>query len=174
MSQVSVRSMRLEDLEQAREIDRLSFTLPWPENAFRFELMENQRSIVLVAEEQLADENPTLVGVVVVWLILDEAHVATLSVHPDYRGLGVSKKLLVVALKAAIRDGARLSTLEVRANNKIAQDLYRKFGFKVVGRRSRYYRDNDEDALLMTVIFDEYAESGAGYQEWLERRASED
>lgn len=174
MSQVSVRLMRLEDLEQAREIDRLSFTLPWPENAFRFELMENQRSIVLIAEEQLADENPTLVGVIVVWLILDEAHVATLSVHPDYRGLGVSKKLLVVALKAAIRDGARLSTLEVRANNKIAQDLYRKFGFKVVGRRTRYYRDNDEDALLMTVIFDEYAEFGAGYQEWLERRASED
>ena len=92
-----------------------------------------------------------VVGVIVVWLIVDEAHIATLAVHPELRRQGIAQKLLCVALKEAAEDGMLSALLEVRAGNEAAQDLYRKFGFEVVGRRPRYYQDNFEDALLMTL-----------------------
>ncbi len=44
-----------------------------------------------------------------------------------------------------------MATLEVRASNEPAIIMYRKLGFQIVGRRDAYYRDNDEDALLMTL-----------------------
>ena len=158
-----IRPMRLEDLEQVHAIDRMSFSIPWPENSYRYELLDNPRSMQLVAETDLPDSPKQVVAVIVVWLIEDEAHIATLSVHPDYRGQGISRELLAATLIEVIRSGMRAATLEVRANNQIAQALYRRFRFSVYGRRPRYYRDNDEDALIMTVEgLDEH------YIQWLE------
>jgi ribosomal-protein-alanine N-acetyltransferase len=88
---------------------------------------------------------------IVVWLIVDEAHVATIATDPEYRRQGIGKRLLAHALRQMIRDGARSSFLEVRESNLAAQEMYRKFGFGVTGRRRRYYRDNDEDAILMSL-----------------------
>jgi ribosomal-protein-alanine N-acetyltransferase len=110
----------------------------------------------------------TIAGMIVVWLILDEAHVASIAVHPDHRRRGIGARLLCTALKEAIQKGSRLATLEVRANNLGAQELYTRFGFKVVGRRTRYYRDNNEDALIMTVEFNRFPEHGESYLSWLE------
>jgi len=87
----------------------------------------------------------------VVWLIVDEAHVATVATHPEYRRQGIGKRLLAHALRLIMRDGARSSFLEVRESNLAAQEMYRKFGYEVTGRRQRYYRDNDEDAILMSL-----------------------
>ena len=170
--------MTLDDVEQVLAIDRLSFSLPWPENSYRFELTQNRTSLVRVAvispNQETSSEpeassipdatsNPgastsAVIGMAVVWLVADEAHIATLAIHPDYRGRGFSKQLLAAALREAIQRGARLATLEVRAGNHIAQALYRKFGFETVGLRAHYYQDNQEDALLMTVsgIGEEY------------------
>jgi len=160
---ICIRPMRLEDLEQVHAIDRMSFSIPWPENSYRYELLDNPRSMQLVAETDLPDSPKQVVAVIVVWLIEDEAHIATLSVHPDYRGQGISRELLAATLIEVIRSGMRAATLEVRANNQIAQALYRRFRFSVYGRRPRYYRDNDEDALIMTVEgLDEH------YIQWLE------
>jgi ribosomal-protein-alanine N-acetyltransferase len=86
-----------------------------------------------------------------VWLILDQAHIATLAVHPDYRGKGIAADLLIKVLVEAVNRGARRAMLEVRASNQIAQSLYKDYGFEIVNRRRRYYRDNDEDALLMNL-----------------------
>jgi ribosomal-protein-alanine N-acetyltransferase len=88
---------------------------------------------------------------IVVWLILDEAHIATLAVHPEFRRKGVGSQLLEAALIEARNKGAREAMLEVRASNHIAQALYKDYGFEVVHRRPRYYRDNNEDALLMNL-----------------------
>jgi ribosomal-protein-alanine N-acetyltransferase len=88
---------------------------------------------------------------IVVWFVVDEVHIATLAVHPGYRGRGLSKPLLIAALREAVRRGFRRATLEVRAGNLVAQNLYLSFGFEVVGVRSRYYRDNNEDAWIMTT-----------------------
>lgn len=143
---ISVRPMRVDDLPQVQAIDEISFSTPWPKNAYRFELLENPNGHCWVAE---VDDR--LVGVIVCWLIIDEAHIATIAVNPNYRGLGIGKTMVVTGLQYLIPQGALSVTLEVRAGNLVAQNLYRHFGFAVVGERKRYYKDNHEDALLMTV-----------------------
>jgi ribosomal-protein-alanine N-acetyltransferase len=146
---VVLRPMRLDDLAEVVQIDRQSFALPWPERSYRFELQENPASHMLVAES--AGEAPTAVaGYIGFWLIADEAHISTLAVRPDLRGQGIGTELLRAALARARALGAESITLEVRPSNAQAIRLYERFGFEAVGRRPRYYRDNDEDALLMT------------------------
>ncbi|HEX9090646.1 MAG TPA: ribosomal protein S18-alanine N-acetyltransferase, partial [Anaerolineales bacterium] len=145
------RLMKLEDVGRVHEIDVLSFSLPWPEKSFRFELTENPSTLAMVAEIQPESASALLIGTSVVWIILDEAHIATIAIHPDFRGRGYGKRLLAETLRRSILRGARLATLEVRASNLVAQQMYREFGFTIVGRRLHYYRDNDEDAILMTV-----------------------
>ena len=132
-------------------IDKISFTMPWPESAYRYELFENISSLLWVAEAQEPGGALRVVGMVVVWLVVDEAHIATIAVHPDYRGLGIAQELLCAGLIEAIEKGMRSATLEVRAHNLAAQRLYRRFRFEDAGVRPRYYRDNFEDALIMTA-----------------------
>ncbi len=151
INHVLIRSMQVEDLSAVREIDQLSFSLPWPESAFAYELHENPDSLLWVAAANDSNGAAVIVGMIVVWLIVDETHIATIAVHPDYRGQGISKALMKAALTETVRRGFSIATLEVRANNKTAQNLYRRFGFEIVGGRPRYYRDNNEDALIMTV-----------------------
>ncbi len=162
--------MQLEDVAQVHLIDQLSFSMPWPENAFRYELTQNSYSLCRVAETSKQDGTHFVVAESVVWLIMDEAHIATIAVHPDYRGRGISRLLLVSVLCECIRRGARISTLEVRANNQVAQALYRRFRFSVVGRRPHYYRDNNEDALIMTADLFQTVDPNRGttYLSWLE------
>lgn len=157
--------MTLLDIPQVHTIDKLSFALPWPERSYQYEISQNENSIQWVAEAlpHSPGERGRISGMIVVWVVVDEAHVATIAVHPDFRGLGLSKKLLARGLQAAMLRGAIDSTLEVRSGNRVAQKLYEQFGYQVVGVRERYYRDNYEDALLMTVTG-----MDAGYLRWLE------
>ena len=84
------------------------------------------------------------------WLLLDEAHIATVASHPDWRGCGLGQWLMLALLDAAMARGAATSTLEVRAGNLPAKRLYEKLGYEVAGVRKRYYRDG-EDGLIMTT-----------------------
>jgi ribosomal-protein-alanine N-acetyltransferase len=144
--QSNIRRMRIEDLSEVQSIEELSFPTPWSTTAFRFELLENPNSYCWVAEM-----GNMLAGFIVCWLIVDEMHIASIAVHPKFRGKGISKKLIITGLCELISKGARSATLEVRAGNLRAQYLYRYFGFKEVGLRKSYYKDTHEDALLMTV-----------------------
>jgi ribosomal-protein-alanine N-acetyltransferase len=143
---VTIRKMTVDDVSAVVDLDQKSFSLPWPERSFRFELTDNPASRCWVAEL-----HGKVVGMIVVWLIVDEVHVATIATDPEYRRQGIGKRLLAHALRHLIQDGARSSFLEVRENNLAAQEMYRKFGYEVTGRRRRYYRDNDEDAILMSL-----------------------
>ncbi len=162
---IVVRPMVLSDIEEVHTIDTLSFSLPWPAGSYRFELRDNPNSVCLVAEARFADRQRRVIGMVIIWLILDEAHIATIAVHPAFRGRGAGRMLLAAALQEAVLKNAIAATLEVRAHNIGAQTLYRDFGFEVVGSRPRYYQDNNEDALIMTL-------SGLG-PETLDRLADE-
>ncbi len=84
------------------------------------------------------------------WLMVDESHLITIAMREDYRRRGLGEALLIAAIDQAVEAGARIMTLEVRASNLGAQELYEKFDFKKVGLRPRYYTDNNEDAVLMT------------------------
>ncbi|MBN1147711.1 MAG: ribosomal protein S18-alanine N-acetyltransferase [Anaerolineales bacterium] len=148
---ISIRTMQPEDLEQVLAIDRVSFSMPWPASAYKYELNENPLSLLWVAETNPLIGEGQIVGMIVVWLIVDEAHIATIAVRPEYRGQGIARSLLTTALRTTLRQGYHKATLEVRANNIAAQRLYRSFGFEIVGHRPRYYRDNNEDAIIMTA-----------------------
>jgi [ribosomal protein S18]-alanine N-acetyltransferase len=141
-----IRRMRLEDVPAVHEIDLLSFSLPWPERSFRFELTENP-----VSRGWVVEVDGKIAAMLVLWFIVDEAHIATIAVHPDYRRRGIGEQILLHALKSVQEEGARRAFLEVRAGNAAAQAMYKKYGFEVAGVRPGYYRDNNEDALLMNL-----------------------
>lgn len=148
----SIRRMTAEDLIQVHELEQLNFSAPWPLKTFRSQLEENPASFQWVAA--LPGENgaaETVIGLVVCWLVVDDVHIANLSVHPDHRRNKVASKLLCAAMHAMIAQGAVSASLEVRAGNQAAQRLYSRFGFQVVGRRPGYYQDNGEDAILLTL-----------------------
>ncbi len=141
---ITVRSMMLADLPAVLEVDRLAFALPWSENSFRHELLENEQSHLFVAEHE-----GQVVGVAGYWFIVDECHISTLAVHPAWRRQGIGELLLRTLLTHAQNLGALMAVLEVRVSNLVAIALYRKYGFEVNRVRKRYYRDNHEDALEM-------------------------
>ncbi len=141
-----VRRMRLDDVAAVHAIDMLSFNLPWSERSYRYELTENPVSRGWVAEME-----GQIVAMLVLWFIIDEAHIATIAVHPDFRRRGIGEQILLQALGSAQNEGARRAFLEVRAGNVAAQAMYKKYGFEVAGVRPGYYKDNDEDALLMNL-----------------------
>lgn len=143
---VMIEPMTLDDVESANEIERLSFSTPWPPYAFEQELRGNRLAHYLVARS-----GDAVVGFAGIWVMVDDAHVTTISVHPEWRRRGVASRLLLALADLAVKIGARRLTLEVRPSNLGAQALYRRFGFTVAGRRARYYTDDGEDALVMTT-----------------------
>jgi ribosomal-protein-alanine N-acetyltransferase len=141
-----IRKMTLDDVPVVIQLDKISFSLPWPERSFRFELTDNPASRCWVAEV-----DHRIIGMIVAWMLADEVHIATIATHPEFRRQGIAFRLLSHTLSHARQEGASSSFLEVRESNLAAQEMYRKFGYEVAGRRRRYYRDNDEDAILMNL-----------------------
>ncbi|MBN1678689.1 MAG: ribosomal protein S18-alanine N-acetyltransferase [Anaerolineae bacterium] len=164
-----MRSMRLEDIPQVLHIDQASFPIPWSARTYQFEINSRETSHLVVLETVVPEtrqvhglftllqalwkpEPPKIVvGYGGCWLIAGEAHISTIAVHPDYRGHSLGELLLVGMLSRALRLNAEYSVLEVRASNLAAQALYRKYEYEFVGRRRGYYRDNNEDALIMEI-----------------------
>jgi ribosomal-protein-alanine N-acetyltransferase len=142
----AIRKMTVEDIPAVVALDQMSFSLPWPERSFRFELTQNEASRCWVAEL-----DGRVVGMIVNWLLVDEVHVATIATHPDFRRQGIARKLLSHSLRYMSDEGAISSFLEVRESNAAAREMYRKFGYEDTGRRKAYYKDNNEDAILMTL-----------------------
>jgi ribosomal-protein-alanine N-acetyltransferase len=138
--------MELEDIPSVHVIERSSFTVPWPDEAYRNELLTNRLASYIVA--RAGDD---VVGFAGLWVMVDEAHVTTFAVDPRWRRRGIGEQLLLALLDLAIARRAREATLEVRLSNVPARRLYEKYGFRPVGIRPRYYSDNGEDALIMTT-----------------------
>lgn len=92
-----------------------------------------------------------ILGYVSVWTMGSDAHIVGIAVREKHRGWGIGELLLIGAVEAGLRQGLEAVTLEVRVSNAVAQALYVKYGFREVGLRKRYYRDNNEDALIMTT-----------------------
>ena len=145
---LKIRHMQIDDIEQVLQIEHLSFSMPWPRSSFRYEVTENKASRQWVAEVEREDQKQ-VVGMMVCWVILDEGHIGTLSVHPDFRRQKIGEQILRQAFKELIAEGVFKVFLEVRRSNEAARTLYRKLGFEEDGVRKRYYKDNQEDAILM-------------------------
>ena len=142
-----IQSLTLADLDAVMEIERLSFPTPWPRANFEEEMartwarMEILREAVSGRPLAFADY----------WLVADEIHILNIATHPEARRQGHGARLLKHILQLAKQASYKSVELEVRRSNEAAQGLYRRFGFVEVGMRPRYYEDNDEDAVLMTL-----------------------
>ena len=141
---IVIDEMKLDDIDAVQEVERASFPVPWPANAFRHELTQNKNAHYIIAKE-----GDHVVGYAGLWLSLDEAHVTTFAVLPDYRRRKIGERMLLSLFDRAEKLGAEWLTLEVRASNLPAQRLYEKYGFRPAGIRRRYYSDNNEDAIIM-------------------------
>lgn len=163
-----VEPMRLLDIGEVMEIEHDSFPSPWSARAYRHDLLENDLSHYFVVRQRSLERpelsllarvrrslgvgiRPAILGYGGFWLMAGEAHISTIAVQPNWRRRGIGELLLVAMLDRATELGAEIATLEVRVSNVTARNLYHKYGFQQVGLRRRYYRDRDEDALIMST-----------------------
>lgn len=163
-STLSFEEMTWEDVPEVMQVDQRSFTLPWSLQTYQHEISSNNTShyyVLRLQPEPLPRKRGVfsrlsrrkghvpIVAYGGFWLVEDEAHISTIAVDVNWRGRGLGEIMLMAMIEQAIKLNARKVTLEVRETNVVAQNLYRKYGFVVMGKRPRYYRDNNEDALLM-------------------------
>jgi ribosomal-protein-alanine N-acetyltransferase len=150
-----VEDMSMADVKEVAALEKLIFPLPWSALAFEYELRHNPMAYFAIVRASTAQdhhmESRRVLGYAGFWLIVDEAHICTLGVHPNWRGRGLGEFLLAHLIDRAAERGAAVATLEVRASNIVAQNVYRKYGFVPAGLRKRYYTDNNEDAIIMTT-----------------------
>jgi [ribosomal protein S18]-alanine N-acetyltransferase len=135
------------DLDAVMAIERLSFPTPWVRQAWSDELARPWARVEVL--RQVA--SGSVVAFCNYWLVADELHILNVAVHPEERRHGHASRILRHILSEASHNQTRLVSLEVRISNQAAQALYRRFGFREVGTRPRYYSDNGEDALLMDL-----------------------
>lgn len=144
-----IRLMRPEDLEQVMVIERSSFESPWTRNNFFDEFKNSDLSTQLVMEV-----DGQIIAFAIVWIIMDECHLANIAVHPDFRRRGVAEILLDKIIEIAREKKCIKIMLEVRKSNEAAIELYTKYRFEKVGIRKNYYHDGfmrQEDAVLMDL-----------------------
>ena len=140
------------------ETERASFPSPWSLNMFKEEINRQvSRLWVLLKDEEFA-------GHICFWMLDDEIHSMNIAVHPSRRGKGLGRYLLNKMIETGVSEGVKAAWLEVRPSNVMARMLYQKRGFREIARRPRYYRDSNEDAIVMSLSLfqDEASRSQAG------------
>ena len=143
-AEITIRPMRIDDIEYVSRLERRCYTLPWSSSAYVTEV-GNSNAYYTVA----ALPDGTIAGYAGMWVIMDELHMTTIAVDPSVRGLKIGERLLLDTIREGIRRGAERATLEVRERNTVAHNLYVKYGFEDVAVRKNYYSDNGENAIIM-------------------------
>ncbi len=163
-----VEPMQLDDVDEVIAIERATFPLPWSSRSYRRELADNEYCFYFVARKRDAPQATSsrwrrawqrvqggrrqpILGYGGFWLLVNEAHISTIAVRPEWQRRHIGELLLVTMLDRAIELNAEVATLEVRVSNVAAQALYHKYGFAQVGLKLCYYNDNAEDALIMAT-----------------------
>jgi ribosomal-protein-alanine N-acetyltransferase len=143
-AEVSLRTMRHEDLGYVSDIERRSYDFPWSHGVFRDCLLAGYHCIVL-------ERDGVVTGYAILSVAAGEAHILNLCVDPSYRSRGYGERLLDEILFRARSSSVREILLEVRPSNAHALALYRKKGFYLVANRPAYYQSHQgrEDAAVM-------------------------
>lgn len=142
MTHTLIRDARHDDIVAIARIDAATNPLPWTEMQHAEELGRDDAFVLVSATDAVN-------GFVTVRVVADESELLLIAVDPAHQGRGEGGRLLDAALAAASARGASVMQLEVRAGNLAALALYASRGFRRVGLRRRYYRDNGEDAVLL-------------------------
>jgi len=173
-----IRSMQFEDIPQVAQIDREAFPGEWvfrSQSAYKQDLNNPSVRYIVACNKRNVSESDgqemqkkawfkrlfsagrhvrvpeNVVGFSGFWMMMKEAHIIAIGVRDNYRRLGIGEGLLIATIELAEILNANLVTLEVRASNQTAQSLYKKYGFRVTGRRPRYYSSDGEDAIIMST-----------------------
>jgi ribosomal-protein-alanine N-acetyltransferase len=173
-----IRPMEYEDIPQVAQIDREAFPGEWvfrSQSAYKQDLDNPSVRYIVTCKERHVPEferqamqkvpwfkrlfsygrhlntSEDIVGFSGFWMMVGEAHIIAIGVRNGYRQLGIGEGLLIATIELAQILNANVVTLEVRASNVIAQELYKKYGFQVTGRRLKYYSSDGEDAIIMTT-----------------------
>ncbi len=143
-----IRPLTREDLPRVMELERLGHSHPWTEGIFRDCFKESYRVWAFIQDR-------VLVGYAIISYQFDEAHLLNVCVHPNFRGMGLGRKLLRHAIAVAIEDDLACMILEVRKSNRAATSLYKSEGFQQIGVRPKYYPgpSGGEDARVMELQF---------------------
>ena len=149
---VTIERLQVRDLRDVMPIEQCAYPKPWSRSVFESELRQvgsGSRHYIVARERS---RRRRVVGYAGLWFVHepdgDQAHITNIVVAPDSRRMGVATRLMGALARTAIERGCVAWTLEVRASNTAAQDLYRRFGFAPAGVRKRYY-ENTEDAIVM-------------------------
>jgi len=139
--------MRIEDVAEVAALEKRIFGDPWSADSFLAEVERNPdigHPIVLRSPDEI-------IAYAVAWFIVDEIHIGNIAVRPERQGEGIGRALLRSILEEGERRGMTYATLEVRPSNAPALALYERFGFRQIAVRKQYYRDNREDALVLSL-----------------------
>ena len=150
-----IEKLKRRDLRKVLPIEGAVFPEPWSPEVFNSELALRKGRLY-----RAAWDGSEMAGYIGFFIVDDEAHMTTIATAPDYQRRGVAITMIVDALRTLRAGGVKHISLEVAANNKPAQSLYRRFGFAPVGVRKNYYPVTGQDALVMWVYdidSDEYA-----------------
>lgn len=146
MENFFVRKMELNDVSNVGKVEAASYMNPWPQDIFFRELAENDHAHYFVAMLE-----SHVIGYGGMWLVLDDAQITNIAVHPSYRGNKYGEKLFKHMIDFGLNHGMKRLSLEVRKSNTVAQRMYEKFGLVRGGIRKNYYTDDGEDAVVMWV-----------------------
>lgn len=170
---IVLREMTHADLPAVRHIEQRAYADAWPATTFEAELRNAFATYVVAVE--FAPDQPTepaferrpaswpkrwlippkerprgrLLGFCGMWFHVDQLHIVTLATDPAREGEGVGQRLLLDAFDRAAEAELRNIALEVRPSNARARALYERFGFREQGRSRGYYKNNNEDAIIM-------------------------
>ncbi len=143
---INIRRATIMDIDSIIAVEKESFSTPWPRQAFVDELTRNIVSYYIVMEQ-----HGEVVGYMGMWIIVDEAHITNIAVHPKARRQQIAETAVSLMKLLAKERGALRMTLEVRKSNVAAIALYEKLGFVSYGLRKNYYIEPVEDAIIMWV-----------------------
>ena len=143
INNIVIEEMKEEDIDGVFEVEKNCFEDYWSKDSFKKELNNN------LAKYLVAKVDEKIAGYVGIWFVVDEGHITNVAVHENFRGKKIGDKLIKRLVEVCKDNNIVSMTLEVRASNVVAQNLYRKYGFKMAGLRKEYYSNNKEDAIIM-------------------------
>ena len=153
MAELVIRKATGDDVSQIENLEKLCFAVPWSYESLKHDINENKLSMYIVAELVMSDidqvPNNIIVGYIGIWNIVDEGHITNVAVSPKYRRQHIATIMIDTLIKSTEEAGIKRHSLEVRAGNTAAKNLYEGFGFVQAGLRKGYYEDNKEDAIIM-------------------------
>ena len=148
---IEILPMTMEDIDDVLKVEESCFHIPWTRTDFEREVSENKMAIYFVAKV-----DGKIAGYAGMWHVVNEGQITNVAVAPEYRQLGIGSLFMEEFIKVAQEREMIGITLEVKISNYTAQKLYTKYGFKPEGFRKNYYKDTNEDAVIMWKYFENY------------------